>query len=56
MLEEIQVRSKVFIDSNIFIYHSLDLSDTCSNLLERAERREIRAYTSTVVLGEVLID
>lgn len=54
MLEEIQVKSKVFIDSNIFIYHFLDLSDACSNLLERAERKEIRAYTSTVVLGEVL--
>ncbi len=54
MLEEIPAKSRVFIDSNIFIYHFLDLSDTCSNLLERAERRELRACTSTVVLGEVL--
>jgi predicted nucleic acid-binding protein len=54
MIEEIPARSRVFIDSNIFIYHFLDLSEDCSNLLERAERREIRAYASTVVLGEVL--
>lgn len=54
MLEEIPAKSEVFIDSNIFIYHFLDLSDACSNLLEMSERREIRAYTSTVVLGEVL--
>ncbi len=50
MLEEIPTRSKVFIDSNIFIYHFLDLSDACSHLLERAERREIRAYSTTLVL------
>jgi predicted nucleic acid-binding protein len=54
MLEEIPARSRFFIDSNIFIYHFLDLSEGCSNLLERAERKEIRACTSTVVLGEVL--
>jgi len=54
MIEEIPAKSRVFIDSNIFIYHFLDLSKDCSNLLERAERREIRAYASTVVLGEVL--
>ena len=54
MIEEIPAKSRVFIDSDIFIYHFLDLSKDCSNLLERAERREIRAYASTVVLGEVL--
>jgi predicted nucleic acid-binding protein len=54
MLEEIPARSRVFIDSNIFIYHFLDLSEDCTNLLERAEHREIRACTTTVVLGEVL--
>jgi predicted nucleic acid-binding protein len=37
MLEEIPARSRFFIDSNIFIYHFLDLSEDCSNLLERPE-------------------
>ncbi len=54
MLEEISVNSRVFVDSNIFIYHFLDISESCTDFLERIEMREIEGYTSTTVLAEVL--
>lgn len=54
LLEEIPSRTKVFIDSNVFIYHFLDGSESCTNFLERAERENIDAYTSTIVLAEVM--
>ena len=54
MLEDIPINSRIFIDSNIFIYHFLDVSETCTDFLERIESRELEAYTSTVVLAEVL--
>ncbi len=46
--------TRIFIDSNIFIYHFLGQSEPCRSLLEMAEELEIRAYASTVVLAEVL--
>jgi predicted nucleic acid-binding protein len=54
MLDIIPPRSKIFIDSNILIYHFLDLSESCSILLERVEHGEVQAYISTVVQAEVL--
>ena len=54
MLEKIPLHSKIFVDSNIFIYHFLDISDSSTNFLQRIEMRQIDAYTSTVVLAEVL--
>jgi len=54
MLEEMPSQTKVFIDSNIFIYHFLDVSESCTNFLERAETEDIDAYTSTIVLAEVM--
>ncbi len=54
MLKEIPLDTRIFIDSNIFIYHFLDVSESCSDFLERTERRKIESYTSTVVLAEVL--
>jgi len=54
MLKEIPFGTKIFIDSNILIYHFLDISNSCTNFLERVEIGDIEAYTSTVVLAEVL--
>ena len=54
MLEEISSRTKIFIDSNIFIYHFLGSSESCTDFLERAETEDIDAYTSTIVLAEVM--
>ena len=54
MLKDIPTNSRIFIDSNIFIYHFLDVSESCTNFLEKVELREIEAYTSTIVLAETL--
>ncbi len=54
LLDEISSQTKVFIDSNIFIYHFLDVSESCTNFLERVERGYIDAYTSNTVLSEVM--
>lgn len=54
MLNKIPSNSIVFIDSNIFIYHFLGASERCTDFLERIEMGDIDAYTSTVVLAEVL--
>jgi predicted nucleic acid-binding protein len=54
MLKNIPSNTHVFVDSNIFIYHFLDVSVPCTNFLERIEMEDITAYTSTVVLSEVL--
>ena len=45
---------KAFIDSNIFIYHFLDLSEVCTDFLERVKSHEVRGYTPEVVMAEVL--
>jgi predicted nucleic acid-binding protein len=48
--------SSVFIDSNTFIYRfgsDPQLTGPCLNLIGRAERREIEAFTSTQILGDV---
>ncbi len=54
MLNEISSNSIVFVDANIFIYHFLDVSEPCTNFLERVEMEDVEAYTSTVVTAEVL--
>ena len=54
MLEEIPSRTKIFVDSNIFIYHFLGSSESCTDFLERAETEDIDAHTSTIVLAEVM--
>jgi predicted nucleic acid-binding protein len=56
-LGEIPSGSQVFIDANIFIYHfggDGDIADACTEFLLRVENRDVRAFTSTVILTEVL--
>jgi len=53
-LDEIPAGTRVFVDSNIFIYHFLGVSESCTIFLSRAESQDIIAYTSTIVLAEVL--
>lgn len=53
-MQSIPQGTRIFIDSNIFIYHFLGQSESCRSLLEMAEDIEIRAYTSAVVRAEVL--
>lgn len=45
---------KIFIDSNIFIYHFLGRSEPCTVLLEMAKNLDVQAYISVIVMAEVL--
>ena len=54
MLEDLPSGRRVFVDSNIFIYHFLDISDQCTAFLERIDSHEICGFTSTIVMAEVL--
>ena len=53
-LAEIETGSKVFVDSNIFIYHFTGVSNECSDFLERCERGKLQATTTVSVILEVL--
>ena len=53
-LADLREGDSVFIDANVFIYHSGGRSVECKTLLERCARRELLGYTSTPVLAEVL--
>ena len=54
MLKQIPPGTKIFIDSNIFIYNFMGTSEACTNLLERVRIADVEGYTSTIVLAEVL--
>lgn len=53
-LAELRDGDSVFVDANIFIYHFGGHSLQCKAFLERCARRELRGYTATPVLAEVL--
>ncbi len=56
-LSQIPSGGKVFIDANIFVYHfggDGDISDACTESLLRVEERDVEAFTSTIILSEVL--
>jgi predicted nucleic acid-binding protein len=53
-LPELPTGRTIFIDANIFIYHFADLSQECSNFLERCERGELWGVTAVHILLEVL--
>lgn len=54
MFNNLPSKSIIFIDSNIFIYHFLDMSENCTYLFKRTESEDITAYTSVIVVAEVL--
>ena len=53
MLDRLPAGTSVFIDTNAFLYHFLNLKPSCTELLFRAKRGDIRASTSTIALSEV---
>ncbi len=53
-LTEIESGSKVFVDSNIFIYHFTGVSNECSDFLARGERGELTTITGIHVILDVL--
>ena len=54
ILANLRDGDRMFIDTNIFIYHFGGRSVQCKAFLERCARRELLGYTSTPVLAEVL--
>lgn len=56
-LQDIANDTRVFVDSNIFIYHFSNFeifADSCLSFLQKVEDGKISGYTSTIVLAEVL--
>ncbi|MCL4418416.1 MAG: PIN domain-containing protein [Actinobacteria bacterium] len=53
-LDDLRAGSRVFIDSNIFIYHFIGSSDSSTNFLLRCSKGELIAYTSLNVILEVM--
>lgn len=57
LLSDISDDARVFIDSNIFIYHFSNFDKyaiSCLDFFQRIEEGRLSGYTSTIVLAEVL--
>lgn len=57
LLSDITDNTRIFVDSNIFIYHfsnSDKYATSCLNFFQKIEEGRLSGYTSTVVLAEVL--
>lgn len=46
--------TKVFIDSNIFIYHFAGMSEQCTQIIKKIETKKIDTYVSNIVIGEII--
>lgn len=55
-IRQVPKNAAVFVDTNIFVLAdgSGDLADQCSLLLERIRRAEVRGFTSTMVVAELM--
>jgi len=53
-LKEFEGDEPIFIDANIFLHHAFDSRPGAVEFLARLERQGLRAYTSTLVLEEVM--
>jgi len=51
-LDAIPKAARIFIDSNVFIYHFTGRSEQCRRLLLRCEEGDVKGLTSVVVLAE----
>lgn len=54
---DVPAGTRCFIDANIFVYHLVDipeLSDACSDFLERVEERDLTGVTSAVAVAEAI--
>ncbi|MEW6455627.1 MAG: PIN domain-containing protein [Acidobacteriota bacterium] len=53
-LDDIKSGEKIFIDSNIFIYHFSGVSKSCKEFLIRCETGEVYGFVSINILLEVM--
>ena len=52
-VDHLPPRARVFVDTNVFLYHLADASTDCTRLLELVEQRIVAGFTSLLVLEEV---
>src|SRR6516164_7908075 len=55
-LDQVPTGARIFVDSNILVYHFQphpSFGPSCHRLLERIERQDTEGFTSTNLLGEL---
>ncbi|MEK6679882.1 MAG: PIN domain-containing protein [Nitrospirota bacterium] len=52
--DELKKGESIFIDANIFIYHFGGQSDECKEILIKCAKGDLKGYTLTSILAEVL--
>ena len=53
-LSDFKGNEAIFIDANIFLYHAFDVNAISVEFLKRVESSDIKAYTSALVIEEVI--
>lgn len=53
-LKEFKEKEAVFIDANIFLHHAFDVNPISVQFLKKVESSNIKAYTSALVIEEVM--
>lgn len=53
-LNGFQGKEAIFIDANIFLHHAFDSNTASIEFLRRVESSNIKAYTSSLVIEEVI--
>src|SRR5262245_6983638 len=52
--DDLQPGDQVFLDSNIFVYHFLGLSQDCRQILSRCHQETLKGITSSFIVAEVM--
>lgn len=53
-IKSLPAATPCLVDANIFIYHLADLSDECTEFIERVGRYEVQAFVTTTIIAEIL--
>lgn len=53
-LKGFKEKDGIFIDANIFLHHAFDMNSTSVDFLKKVESSNLKAYTSALVIEEVL--
>lgn len=53
-LKEFKEKEAIFIDANIFLHHAFDVNPISVQFLKKVESSNIKAYTSALVIEEVM--
>jgi len=53
-LEDFAGKEPIFVDANIFLFHAFDTNSVAIDFLKKVESQLLKAFTSSLVLEEVL--